>query len=76
MYKLYSQRQNTNQTCHPLEYDKIPHKTINSDFVLSGGEDYALVVCLDKEDFKYSNNSFSIIGFVIKRKAFASKPSL
>ena len=28
MYKLYSQRQNTNQTCHPLEYDKIPQEFI------------------------------------------------
>lgn len=35
-----------------IEYDKIPHKTTNPDFVLSGGEDYALVVCIDKEDFK------------------------
>ena len=28
MYKLYSQRQNTNQTCHPLEYDEIPQEFI------------------------------------------------
>lgn len=28
MYKLYSQRQNMDQTCHPLEYDKIPQAFI------------------------------------------------
>ena len=35
-----------------VEYSKIPHKTDNSDYVLYGGEDYCLVVCLAKEDFK------------------------
>ena len=35
-----------------IEYDKIPAKTKNKDFVLCGGEDYSLVVCLDKEDFE------------------------
>ena len=35
-----------------VEYEKIPKKTINKDFVLYGGEDYALVVCLDEQDFK------------------------
>lgn len=34
-----------------IDYEKIPHKTNNKDFVLFGGEDYALVVCLSKEDF-------------------------
>ena len=34
-----------------IEYDKIPKKTKNSDFVLFGGEDYSLVVCLAQEDF-------------------------
>ena len=34
-----------------IDYDKIPHKTINKDFILYGGEDYSLVVCLDENDF-------------------------
>ena len=34
-----------------IEYDKIPAKTKNKDFILYGGEDYSLVLCLDKEDF-------------------------
>ena len=34
-----------------VNYSKIPHKTKNKDFVLFGGEDYALVCCLDKDDF-------------------------
>lgn len=34
-----------------IDYSKIPHKTINRDFVLFGGEDYSLVVCLDEDDF-------------------------
>ncbi len=35
-----------------IEYDKIPAKTKNRDFILSGGEDYSLVLCLAKEDFE------------------------
>lgn len=38
-----------------IEYEKIPKKTLNKDFVLSGGEDYSLIVCLDKEDFNKIN---------------------
>lgn len=34
-----------------IEYDKIPKKTLNKDYVLYGGEDYSLVVCLSEEDF-------------------------
>ena len=34
-----------------IEYDKIPHKTKNKDFVLYGGEDYSLVICIDEDDF-------------------------
>lgn len=34
-----------------VKYDKIPKKTQNKDFVLYGGEDYSLVVCLDERDF-------------------------
>ncbi len=35
-----------------IEYDKIPKKTKNKDFVIYGGEDYALVVAIHKDDFK------------------------
>ncbi len=35
-----------------VEYDRIPKKTDNKDFVLFGGEDYSLVVCLDESDYK------------------------
>ncbi len=35
-----------------IDYSKIPHKTQNEKFVLYGGEDYCLVVALNKEDFK------------------------
>ena len=34
-----------------VDFNKIPHKTKSKDFVLHGGEDYALVVCLDENDF-------------------------
>ena len=35
-----------------VEYDKIPKKTKNKDFVLYGGEDYCLVAALNENDFK------------------------
>lgn len=35
-----------------IDYNKIPSKTKNKDFILFGGEDYSLVVCLDKKDFE------------------------
>ena len=35
-----------------VDYSKIPHKTENKDFVLYGGEDYALVVALHRDDFE------------------------
>lgn len=34
-----------------IEYDKIPKKTENKEYVLYGGEDYSLVVFLDERDF-------------------------
>jgi len=34
-----------------IDYSKIPKKIVNKDFVLFGGEDYSLVVCLDEKDF-------------------------
>lgn len=34
-----------------VNYDKIPKKTDSKELVLFGGEDYSLVVCLDREDF-------------------------
>lgn len=43
-----------------VEYEKIPKKTLNKDFVLYGGEDYALVVCLDRKDFKNINGLVEI----------------
>ena len=33
------------------DFSKIPRKTDNKDYVLYGGEDYSLVVVLDKKDF-------------------------
>lgn len=38
-----------------IDYNLIPKKIDNSDFVLFGGEDYSLVVCIDEEDFKNIN---------------------
>ncbi len=35
-----------------IEYNKIPKKTTERDFVLYGGEDYCLVVALSEKDFK------------------------
>lgn len=35
-----------------FDYNLIPKKTDNKDFVLSGGEDYSLVICMDEDDFK------------------------
>jgi len=35
-----------------IEYDLIPKKTDNRDFVLYGGEDYSLVVAIHPNDFK------------------------
>ena len=35
-----------------IDYDLIPKKTNNRDFVLYGGEDYSLVIALDKKDFE------------------------
>lgn len=35
-----------------IEYEKIPKKTANRDFVLYGGEDYSLLAILCEEDFK------------------------
>ncbi len=53
-----------------IEYDKIPHKTPDKDFVLFGGEDYSLVVCLDEKDFdeinKIIDNKLIKIGIVEK----------
>ena len=43
-----------------IEYDKIPSKTKNKDFILYGGEDYSLVVCLDKHDFEKINGLVQI----------------
>ncbi len=43
-----------------IEYNKIPKKTQNKDFVLFGGEDYSLVVCLDENDFKKIPNLVEI----------------
>lgn len=34
-----------------IDYQKIPKKTQDKDFVLFGGEDYSLVCCLDEKDF-------------------------
>lgn len=35
-----------------IDYEKIPNKTKNRDFVLFGGEDYSLVAALHENDFK------------------------
>ena len=35
-----------------INYDLIPKKTDNRDFVLFGGEDYSLVGAFHKDDFK------------------------
>ncbi len=35
-----------------FQYDKIKKTTKNKDYVLYGGEDYSLVVCLSQKDFK------------------------
>ncbi len=35
-----------------VQYKKIPKKVKNKEMVLFGGEDYSLVVCLDKRDYK------------------------
>jgi len=35
-----------------VEYEKIPKKVQNRDYVLYGGEDYSLVVCLDEKDYQ------------------------
>lgn len=43
-----------------IDYSKIPHKTENKDFVLHGGEDYSLVVCLDENDFNKIPNLIKI----------------
>lgn len=43
-----------------IDYNLIPKKTTNKNFVLSGGEDYALVVALDKSDFKKIPNLIQI----------------
>lgn len=43
-----------------IDYSKIPHKTQNKDYILYGGEDYSLVVCLFEEDFKKIPNLIKI----------------
>lgn len=43
-----------------INYSKIPHKTKNKDYVLYGGEDYSLVVCLFEQDFKKIPNLIEI----------------
>lgn len=43
-----------------VDFNKIPAQTKNKDFVLYGGEDYALVVCLSKEDFKNAQGLIKI----------------
>ncbi len=43
-----------------IEYDLIPKKINDKNLVLYGGEDYALVVCLDEEDFKKINGLIKI----------------
>ena len=44
-----------------INYNLIPTKTQNKDFVLYGGEDYSLVVALDKEDFESIKNTNELI---------------
>lgn len=34
-----------------VEFDKIPAKISDKNMVLNGGEDYSLVICMDKRDF-------------------------
>ncbi len=34
-----------------IEFDKIPSKINDKNLILNGGEDYSLVVCMDKRDF-------------------------
>lgn len=43
-----------------VDFSKIPHKTKNKDFVLYGGEDYSLVICLDEKDFNKFDNLIKI----------------
>ena len=43
-----------------IDYSKIPHKTNNKDFVLYGGEDYSLVICINEDDFKKIPNLVKI----------------
>ena len=43
-----------------INYDNIPKKTDEKDFVLYGGEDYSLVAAIHKEDFKNIKNFIKI----------------
>ncbi len=53
-----------------IEYDKIPKKTLNKDFVLFGGEDYSLVVCLHRNDFKKIKGLIEIGKCIDKKGVF------
>ena len=48
-----------------IDSNKIPHKTQNRDFILYGGEDYSLIVCLNEKDF---NNIEGLIKIGICKK--------
>ena len=43
-----------------IDYSKIPHKTANKEFVLYGGEDYSLIICLSEDDFNKINGLIKI----------------
>jgi thiamine-monophosphate kinase len=50
-----------------IEYDKIPKEIEDRETVLYGGEDFSLVFCLDKEDFK-NLEDVTAIGTVVEKK--------
>lgn len=54
-----------------VEYSKIPKKIEDKEFVLYGGEDYSLVVCLSLKDFENIKNKCAElvqIGFITSGK--------
>ncbi|MBQ4646156.1 MAG: thiamine-phosphate kinase [Candidatus Gastranaerophilales bacterium] len=59
-----------------IDFEKIPHKTTNKDFVLYGGEDYSLVVCLDEKDFSKIKGLVKIGTCIDKKGVFMNSKKI
>ncbi len=73
LYDAFKKISDSSNTGFVIEYDKILKKINDFNSVLFGGEDYGLLICLEKSDLSnilplLQNKKINVIGKVIKDK--------